>query len=86
MNCVLARNDFDRFHSAPFPKDLPLAYIEAMTNKSNVICEPFAGSGTTIVACEELGRRCFAMELSENYCAVILERLSSIGLEAKRIT
>lgn len=38
------------------------------------VYEPFAGSGTTVIACEQLGRRCFAMELSPAYVAVILQR------------
>jgi hypothetical protein len=38
------------------------------------VYEPFAGSGTTIIASHNLGRRCFAMELSDKYAAVILER------------
>jgi 16S rRNA G966 N2-methylase RsmD len=46
----------------------------------------FAGSGTTFIASEKLNRKGFGLELSENYCAVILERLTTLGLEAKRIT
>jgi DNA modification methylase len=39
------------------------------------ICyEPFAGSGTQIIAAEKLGRRCFALEISPHYCDVIVRR------------
>jgi DNA modification methylase len=38
------------------------------------VYDPFVGSGTTIMACEQAQRHCFAMELNENYIAVILER------------
>ena len=38
------------------------------------VYEPFAGSGTTIIAAHNLNRRCYAMEISEKYGAVILER------------
>ncbi len=38
------------------------------------IYDPFCGSGTTLIACEELGRKCFAMELDPAYCDVIVER------------
>ena len=41
---------------------------------SEHVYEPFAGSGTTLIACELLGRRCFAMELSPGYCDVIVQR------------
>jgi DNA modification methylase len=66
----------EKEHPAQFPEDLPLAYIEAMTDTNEIIAEPFAGSGTTIIAAQNLGRRCFAMEISPAYCAVILQRFS----------
>lgn len=45
------------------------------------VYEPFAGSGTTLVAAERQDRTCYAMELDEKYVAVILERLAAMGLE-----
>ena len=42
--------------------------------KSKTILDPFSGSGTTIIACENLGRRCRAVEISPGYVAVALER------------
>jgi hypothetical protein len=51
------------------------------------VYEPFAGSGTTLVACQNLNRKCYAIEISENYCAVILERMQTAfpDLEIKRL-
>jgi len=43
---------------------------------ASIVYEPFCGSGTTMVACENLHRKCRAIEISPNYCAVILERMS----------
>jgi len=40
-----------------------------------VVFDGFLGSGTTLVACENLGRRCRAMEISPNCCAIILQRM-----------
>jgi site-specific DNA-methyltransferase (adenine-specific) len=56
-------------------------------SEAKTVCEPFAGSGTTLVACQNLNRKCYAMEISENYCAVILERMATAfpSLEIKRI-
>jgi DNA modification methylase len=42
--------------------------------KGDAVYEPFAGSGTTIIAAESIGRRCFAMEIDPRYCDVIVER------------
>lgn len=61
-------------HPAVMPVGLPLEYIKAMTNEGDYVLEPFAGSGTTLIACEQTGRRCLAMEISEEYCEVIMER------------
>jgi hypothetical protein len=41
-----------------------------------LVYEPFAGSGTTIIAAQNLSRRCYAMEISEKYAAVILQRFA----------
>ncbi len=61
-------------HPAVMPVGLPAEYIKAMTNEGDYVLEPFAGSGTTLIACEQTGRRCLAMEISEEYCEVIMER------------
>jgi DNA modification methylase len=39
-----------------------------------VIYDPFLGSGTTLIACERLGRKCRAVEISPGYCAVAIQR------------
>jgi len=41
------------------------------------VYDPFVGSGTTIVACQNLGRRCYAIEIHPPYCAVTLERMAT---------
>lgn len=46
----------------------------SMTKPGDIIADPFAGSGTTLIACENLGRRCRAVEISPGYVAVCLER------------
>lgn len=49
----------------------------AYTTKDKLIFEPFIGSGTTIVACQNLGRRGRGIEISPAYCAVTLERMAT---------
>jgi DNA modification methylase len=49
------------------------------------VYEPFSGSGTTIIAAERLGRRCYAMEIDPRYVQVAIERWQSFtGREAAR--
>lgn len=74
--------------SADHPTMKPLALIERClrnsTTKGQVVLEPFCGSGTTLIACETLGRRCLAVELSPNYCDVIVKRWTALtGREAR---
>lgn len=80
-------SDLRKNHPAMFPVGLPTSYISAMTQAGDIVTESFCGSGTTMIACENLNRRCYGMELSVNYCAVILERMATAfpELEIKRI-
>ncbi|MEI6258537.1 MAG: DNA methyltransferase [Deltaproteobacteria bacterium] len=70
----LARNE-NISHPAMFPPELPALYIEAMTDEAGFVADPFLGSGTTMVACQNLNRKCRGIEISPAYCAVILERM-----------
>jgi DNA modification methylase len=55
----------------------PLDVIEDLiTHTTEVVYEPFCGSGTTMVACENLHRKCRAIEISPVYCSVILQRMT----------
>jgi site-specific DNA-methyltransferase (adenine-specific) len=73
-----------REHTAPFPITLPLFFIKAFSDESDIVYEPFAGSGTTLIAAERTNRRCRAIELSPAYCDVIIARWESeTGLTAE---
>jgi len=67
-------NQYSDVHSATFPLHLPEHFINNFTNPSEIVLDPFCGTGTTIIACERTGRVCRAVELSPVYCAVTLER------------
>jgi DNA modification methylase len=47
------------------------------SKRGDAVYEPFAGSGTTLIAAESIERRCFAMEIDPRYCDVIIERWQS---------
>jgi len=72
------------------PTQKPVAVIVFAINyiepKSGLIYEPFSGSGTTIIACEQLGRKCRAIEISPAYVAVAIQRWAdATGKEPKRL-
>lgn len=52
-------------------------------NHEGDVADPFLGSGTTVVASEQLGRICYGMEIEPKYVAVTLERCAGMGLEPK---
>jgi DNA modification methylase len=43
-----------------------------------VVYDPFLGSGTTLIAAEQLGRKCYGMEISPQYCDVIVKRWETL--------
>lgn len=61
-------------HPATFPVALPSEYIVAFTDEEDIVVEPFGGAGTTLIACEQLDRVCYIMELDAHYCDVIIKR------------
>ena len=61
-------------HPAIFPVTLPFRYIEAMTSESDIVCDCFGGSGTTLIASEQLQRQAYLMEIDPHYCDVIVKR------------
>ena len=66
-------------HIAPFPVKLPETAIKCYSNKDkNIIYEPFAGGGTTLIACEQTNRICYGMELDPIYIDVILRRYHNL--------
>lgn len=75
--------------SEEHPTMKPIALIakclQNSTKPGALVVEPFGGSGTTLIACEQLGRVCNAIELSPIYCDVILKRWEQLtGADAVR--
>ncbi len=65
-------------HSTMKPVGLLRRLILNSTRSSDGIFDGFAGSGSTLLAAEQTQRQCFAMELSSQYCHVILERFQKV--------
>nr|DAH53902.1 MAG TPA: adenine specific DNA methyltransferase [Caudoviricetes sp.] len=61
-------------HATPKPLKICERAICTSSKKNEIICDLFGGSGSTLISCEQLGRRCFMMELDPKYCDVIIKR------------
>jgi site-specific DNA-methyltransferase (adenine-specific) len=62
-----------RYHPTQKPIDIINWCLELGGGKT--ILDPFLGSGTTAVACKELGRKCIGIEISEEYCKIAVNRI-----------
>jgi len=75
----------ESLHPATFPIGLPSFFIKAFSDDGDVIADPFLGSGTTLIAAEQLGRKCYGLEISAQYCDVIVKRWENLtGKKAVR--
>lgn len=63
-----------RVHPTQKPVKMLAEVLNDMSNEGALVLDVFGGSGSTLIACEQTGRRCFMCELSEHYCSVILQR------------
>jgi len=63
-----------RLHPTMKPPALLRRLIYHSTKPGDIVYDPFAGSGSTLIACKQLSRRCLAIEYEESYCSTIVER------------
>ena len=77
-------NDSRPLTKATFSMDIPTKAIKILTYKNDIVLDPFAGSGTSLVAAEILDRRWIGIELSSNYHKVACERVGAFVLEKRQ--
>ena len=71
-------NANDYVHATQKPVRLSATAIENTTNDDSIVLDVFGGSGSTLIACEQLNRTCYMMELDEKYCDVIIKRWETL--------
>ena len=72
-------------HPAPFSKAFAQEVIRTFSDTHDTVADPFLGSGTTIVACDEIQRHAVGVDLAPEYVAIALERLTTLGMKCARV-
>ena len=72
-------------HPTMKPVELPLRAIQNSSVARDIVLDPFGGSGSTLIAAEQTGRKAYLMELDPHYCDVIVQRWETFaGKKAQR--
>ena len=69
-----ARKETDKLHPAKFPESLVEQFISFFTKRGETVLDPFLGTGSTLVACDETGRKGIGVELAEKYAVIARKR------------
>ena len=82
---TVGNNQYADIHRAVYPVGLPAKIME-IASKAKSVLDVFGGTGTTLIACEQLNRKCYMAELDPKYCDVIIQRWEDFtGKKAVRI-
>ena len=76
-NVFSISREYHKREESPHPHQKPIELIASIfdfIDGCKSILDPFGGSGSTLIACEQLGRKCYMMELDPKYCDVIRKR------------
>ena len=74
-------------HPTMKPVTLMARLIRNSTRREDIVLDLFGGSGSTLIACEQLGRKCRMMELDPLYCRVIIDRWEKLtGRKAEKVS
>lgn len=78
--------DKRRYHPTQKPVGLSTWFIERYSQEGQTVLDLFGGSGSTLLACEQTGRKCFMMELDPHYVDVIIKRWENMTGQTAEIT
>lgn len=73
-------NEYAKDHKGAFPLEFATRIVEPFTVKSDIILDPFMGTGTVLRAAKDLGRKSIGIEISENYCEIAAQRMAQTCL------
>lgn len=76
LSCIALRNNAREKleHKGQKPSKLIKTFVKASSNKSEIILDPFLGSGTTMKVAQDLNRSCIGIEIDPNYCEIVKKR------------
>lgn len=69
------KNQYPKIHPTQKPVNVLKRLIEIFTDEGDVVIDPVAGSGSTLRACQELGRSCYGFEISRDFCKAAQEKM-----------
>ena len=75
------RKEDELLHPAKFPETLVEDFVSFFTKMNDVVFDPFMGTGSTLIAASELGRKSIGIELNNNYFRSASQRISKRGLK-----
>lgn len=75
-NVITSRRASGEFHPTEKPIELIGTMIRAVTDEGQIVLDPFMGSGTTLRAAKEIGRKAIGIEIEEKYCEIAAKRLA----------
>jgi site-specific DNA-methyltransferase (adenine-specific)/site-specific DNA-methyltransferase (cytosine-N4-specific) len=76
----LATECSNKNHSAAFPEELPEWFIKLFTKEGDMVLDPFAGSGTTLVVANRMKRHSIGIEIMKDYVNMIREQIKPVEL------
>lgn len=81
LNVIYSVRDKQADYKHPTQKPVILGEraLKKSSKEGDIVLEPFGGSGSTMIACEQLNRCCYLSELTPEYCSVIIERYESFS-------
>jgi len=80
---MMTETTLGRDHPAPFPVQLPFNCIRFFTHKEELVLDPFLGSGTSLIAADQLKRTGYGIEIDVNYVNLAIKRYKEYRPEAK---